>query len=225
MFLVHHKGLNPPTPFHVCDLWRAWLFRCATKTLQICCLCRNSAVFGPPRTLDISRGFQISKSGTLSLLQLVTEPGYYAIRAPRPPNCYSPFWNSRSGNASIYSTLIQSQAPSPLVQTDLPVLVGVTQVQERRQAVLHWFDGGHHEEELSTGHKSVTGRASTVAITWVDWILFLQYDIPVLWMNVKVTEFPDDCVHVILVNFGFFQHPQVLCIKLISSGLKIYKHR
>ena len=171
--------------------------------------------------------FQIPKSGTLSLL--------YALRRNQGTTlselqdhhatCYSPFWNSRSGNVLIYSTLIQSQTPSPLVQTDLPVLVGVTQVKERRQTVLHRFDGGHHEEKLSTGHKSVTGRASTVAITWIDWILFLQYDIPVLWMNVKVTEFPDDCVHVILVKFGFFQHPQVLRIKLISSGLKIYKHR
>ena len=167
--------------------------------------------------------FQIPKSGTLSLLYALRRNQGTTLSELQDQQPVIPL--SESGNASVYSTLIQSQAPSPLVQTDLPVLVGVTQVQERRQTVLHRFDGGHHEEKLSTGHKSVTGRASTVAITWIDWILFLQYDIPVLWMNVKVTEFPDDCVHVILVNFGFFQHPQVLRIELISSRLKIYKHR
>lgn len=45
--------------------------------------------------------------------------------------------------------------------------------------------------------------------------------LPVLWVNVKITEFPDDCIHVVFVLLRRFQHFHVVIIKLVSPGLRI----
>lgn len=55
-------------------------------------------------------------------------------------------------------------------------------------------------------------------------ILFIN-KLPVLWVNVKITEFPDDCIHVVFVLLRWFQHFHIIIIKLVSSGLQIYQHR
>lgn len=51
-------------------------------------------------------------------------------------------------------TLVESQTPSPLVQTDFSVLVGITNIEKRGQTVFHWFDCCNNEKKFPAGHNS-----------------------------------------------------------------------